>query len=164
MLYTNQPPLEVKVLPRRFSLPHSETIDTYLATDGYKAFKKALGMKPEEIIEEVKISNLRGRGGAGFPTGMKWSFVPRTSPKPKYIVVNADESEPGTCKDRVLIENDPHQLIEGVLIAGLAVDAHAGYIYIRGEYRYLIDIVDKAVAEAYAHGYLGKNLRGTDFS
>ena len=89
---------------------------------------------------------------------MKWSFVPRTSPKPKYIVVNADESEPGTCKDRLLIENDPHQLIEGVLIAGLAVDAHAGYIYIRGEYRYLIDIMDKAIAEAYARGYLGKNI------
>ena len=101
-------------------------------------------MTPEEIIEEVKVSNLRGRGGAGFPTGMKWSFVPRTSPKPKYIVVNADESEPGTCKDRLLMENDPHQLIEGVLIAGLAVDAHTGYIYIRGEYRYLIDIMDKA--------------------
>ncbi len=120
-------------------------------------------MTPEQIIEEVKVSNLRGRGGAGFPTGMKWSFVPRTSPKPKYIVVNADESEPGTCKDRVLIENDPHQLIEGVLIAGLAVDAHAGYIYIRGEYRYLIDIMDKAIAEAYAKGWLGKNIQGTGF-
>ena len=94
---------------------------------------------------------------------MKWSFVPRTSPKPKYIVVNADESEPGTCKDRVLIENDPHQLIEGVLIAGLAVDAHAGYIYIRGEYRYLIEIMDKAIAEAYASGWLGKNIQGTGF-
>ena len=120
-------------------------------------------MKPEEIIEEVKVSNLRGRGGAGFPTGMKWSFVPRTSPKPKYIVVNGDESEPGTCKDRVLIENDPHQLIEGVLIAGLAVDAHAGYIYIRGEYRYLIEVMDKAIAEAYAKGWLGKNIQGTGF-
>ena len=120
-------------------------------------------MTPEEIIEEVKVSNLRGRGGAGFPTGMKWSFVPRTSPKPKYIVVNADESEPGTCKDRLLMENDPHQLIEGMLIAGLAVDAHAGYIYIRGEYRYLIDIMDRAIAEAYARGYLGKNLRGIEF-
>src|SRR6266852_4921441 len=164
MLYNEQSPLEVKVLSRRFGLPNSASIDTYLATDGYKAFKKALGMKPEEIIEEVKVSNLRGRGGAGFPTGMKWSFVPRTSPKPKYIVVNADESEPGTCKDRVLIENDPHQLIEGMLIAALAVDSHAGYIYIRGEYRYLIDILDKAIAEAYQHGYLGKNILGTNFS
>src|SRR5947208_2730940 len=163
MLYNEPSPLEVKVLSRRFGLPNSASIDTYLATDGYKAFKKALGMKPEEIIEEVKVSNLRGRGGAGFPTGMKWSFVPRTSPKPKYIVVNADESEPGTCKDRVLIENDPHQLIEGMLIAALSVDAHAGYIYVRGEYRYLIEILDKAIAAAYDRGYLGKNLLGTGF-
>ena len=120
-------------------------------------------MTPDEIINEVKASNLRGRGGAGFPTGMKWSFVPRTSPKPKYIMVNADESEPGTCKDRLLIENDPHQLIEGMLIAGLAVGAHAGYIYIRGEYRYLIEIMDRAIDEAYARGYLGKNIQGTGF-
>jgi len=158
MLYNEPSPLEIKVLTRRFGMPDSASIDTYLATDGYKAFERARSMKPEEIIEEVKVSGLRGRGGAGFPTGMKWSFVPRTSPKPKYIVVNADESEPGTCKDRLLIENDPHQLIEGVLIAGLAVDAHAGYIYIRGEYRYLIDIMDKAIAEAYARGYLGNGF------
>jgi NADH-quinone oxidoreductase subunit F len=94
---------------------------------------------------------------------MKWSFVPRTSPKPKYIVVNADEGEPGTCKDRVLMENDPHSLIEGCLIAGLAVDAHAGYVYIRGEYRYLIEIFEKALGEAYAKGWLGKNIQGTGF-
>ena len=120
-------------------------------------------MQPEQIIEEVKASNLRGRGGAGFPTGMKWSFVPRTSPKPKYIVANGDESEPGTCKDRLLMEYDPHQLIEGMLIAGLAVGAHAGYIYIRGEFRYLIDIVDRAIDEARARGYLGKNILGSGF-
>ena len=112
-----------KVLTRRFELQNSASIDTYLANDGYKAFMKAVGMTPDDIINEVKASNLRGRGGAGFPTGMKWSFVPRNVDKPKYIVVNADESEPGTCKDRVLIENDPHQLIEGMLIAGLAVGA-----------------------------------------
>lgn len=164
MLYNEPSPLEVKVLSRRFGLPNSASIDTYLATDGYKAFEKALQMTPDQIIDELKTSNLRGRGGAGFPTGMKWSFVPRTSPKPKYIVVNADESEPGTCKDRVLMENDPHQLLEGMLIAGLAVDARAGYIYVRGEYRYLIDILDQAIAEAYAHGYLGKNLRGSNFT
>src|SRR2546426_4674077 len=163
MLYNDPSPLETKVLTRRFGLPNSASIDTYLANDGYKGFDKALQMTPEEIIEEVKVSNLRGRGGAGFPTGMKWGFVPRTSPKPKYIVVNADESEPGTCKDRVLIENDPHQLIEGVLIAGLAVDAHAGYIYVRGEYRYLIEVLDKAIAEAYAKGWLGKNNQGAGF-
>src|ERR1700682_1821298 len=155
MLYNEPSPLEVKVLSRRFGLPNSASIDTYLETDGYTAFKKALGMKPEEIIEEVKISNLRGRGGAGFPTGMKWSFVPRNSPKPKYVIVNADESEPGTCKDRVLMEYDPHQLIEGVLIAGRAVDAHAGWIYIRGEYRYLIEIMDKALGGAYKKGWSG---------
>jgi NADH-quinone oxidoreductase subunit F len=163
MLYNEPHPLEIKVLTRRFELQNSASIDTYLASDGYKAFMKAVGMTPDDIINEVKASNLRGRGGAGFPTGMKWSFVPRAAEKPKYIVVNADESEPGTCKDRVLIENDPHQLIEGMLIAGLAVGAKAGYIYIRGEYRYLIEIMDKAIAEAYAKGWLGKNINGTGF-
>src|SRR6202008_4657768 len=136
---------------RRVHLENSRSLDVYRANGGYEALKKVLdGMSPDEVINEVKKSALRGRGGAGFPTGMKWSFVPRDSPKPKYIVVNGDESEPGTCKDRLLIENDPHQLIEGVLIAGLAVNAHAGYIYIRGEYRYLIEIMDRAIAEAYA--------------
>jgi NADH-quinone oxidoreductase subunit F len=163
MLYNEPSPLEVRVLTRRFGLPNSASIDTYLATEGYVAFRKALEMTPEQIIEEVKISNLRGRGGAGFPTGLKWSFVPRQSPKPKYIVVNADEGEPGTCKDRLLMENDPHQLLEGMLIAGLAVDAHTGYIYIRGEYRYLIEIMDQAIAEAYQHGYLGRNILGSGF-
>src|SRR6516164_5851016 len=163
MLYNEPHPLETKVLTRRCGLPDSASLDTYLATDGYKAFQKAAGMKPEQIIEEVKISNLRGRGGAGFPAGMKWSFVPRNSPKPKYVVVNADESEPGTCKDRLLMEYDPHQLIEGVLIAGLAMDAHKGFLYIRGEYRYLLDHMDKAIEEAYSKGYLGKNIAGTGF-
>ncbi len=164
MLYNAPHPLEVKILSRRFHLENSASLDTYLASDGFVAFKKAYEMTPDDIINEVKTSNLRGRGGAGFPTGMKWSFVPRSSPKPKYIVVNADESEPGTCKDRVLMENDPHQLIEGILIAGLAVDAHAGYIYIRGEYRYLIEVMEKAIAEAYSRGYLGKNIAGTNFN
>ena len=117
-LFNEPSPLETKVVSKRFTLENSEHLDTYLANDGFKAFLKARQMTPEAIVEEVKTSALRGRGGAGFPTGMKWSFVPRTSPKPKYIVVNGDESEPGTCKDRVLIENDPHQLIEGVLIGG----------------------------------------------
>src|SRR3974390_1134373 len=163
MPYNEPSPLETRILSRRFGLPNSASIETYLANDGYKAFQKAAGMKPAEIIEEVKISNLRGRGGAGFPTGMKWSFVPRNSPKPKYIVVNADESEPGTCKDRLLMEYDPHLMIEGCLIAGMAVDAHQGWIYIRGEYRYLIEIVDRAIAEAYQRGWLGKNIQGTGF-
>jgi NADH-quinone oxidoreductase subunit F len=163
MLYNEPSPLETRVLSRRFGLSNSASIETYLANDGYKAFQKAAGMKPAEIIDEVKISNLRGRGGAGFPTGMKWGFVPRNSPKPKYIVVNADESEPGTCKDRLLMEYDPHLLIEGCLIAGLAVDAHQGWIYVRGEYRYLIEILDNALAEAYKKGWLGKNIQGTGF-
>ncbi|HSB16910.1 MAG TPA: NADH-quinone oxidoreductase subunit NuoF [Bryobacteraceae bacterium] len=163
MLYNEPSPLEVKVLTRRFGLPDSASLDTYLASDGYAALRKALGMKPEEILEQMKRSVLRGRGGAGFPAAMKWGFVPRSSPKPKYIVANADESEPGTCKDRLLMENDPHQLIEGMMIAGLVVDAHAGYIYIRGEYRYLIEILDRAIAEAYERGYLGKNILGSGF-
>lgn len=163
MLYNEPSPLEVKVLTRRFSLPHSASIDTYLASEGFVALQKAFQMTPEQIVDEMKASGLRGRGGAGFPAGMKWSFVPRNSPKPKYIVVNADESEPGTCKDRLLIENDPHQLIEGMLIAARAVNSKAGYIYIRGEYRYLIDIMDRAIDEAYAKGYLGKNIQGSGF-
>lgn len=162
-LYNAPSPLETMVISKRFGLENSERLDTYLANDGFKAFLKARQMTPEQIVEEVKISALRGRGGAGFPTGLKWSFVPRTSPKPKYIVINADESEPGTCKDRLLMEYDPHQLIEGILIAGLAMDAHKGYLYIRGEYRFIIDLMDKAIAEAYSKGYLGKNIAGTGF-
>src|SRR6266480_4631989 len=163
MLFNEPSPLETKVLTFRSGLPNSAALDTYLATEGYKGFLNAVAMTPEAIIEEVKSSNLRGRGGAGFPTGLKWSFVPRSSPKPKYIVINADESEPGTCKDRLLMEYDPHQMIEGILIAGLAMDSHKGYLYIRGEYRYLIDHMDRAIAEAYAQGYLGKNILGTGF-
>src|SRR5258705_3088523 len=161
MLYNEPSPLETRVVSKNFGRPDSHRLDTYLANDGYKAFRKAKEMTPEAIIEEVKTSALRGRGGAGFPTGLKWSFVPRNSPKPRVIVINADESEPGTCKDRLLMEYDPNQMIEGILIAGLAVDAHVGYIYIRGEYRYLIEIMDNALAEAYAKGHLGKNIAGT---
>ena len=104
MLYNEPSPLEVRVVSKRFGLPNSASLDTYLANDGFKAFFKAMEMTPEQIIEEVKVSALRGRGGAGFPTGMKWGFVPRNSEKPRYVVVNADESEPGTCKDRLLME------------------------------------------------------------
>ncbi len=163
MLYNDPSPLETKVLTRLFGVPNSTSVETYVAHEGFVAFRKAAAMTPEAIIDEVKKSNLRGRGGAGFPTGMKWSFVPRNNPKPKYIVVNADESEPGTCKDRLLIEYDPMQLIEGMMIAGLAVGAKRGYIYLRGEYRYLVDILDKAIAEARAAGWLGTNIQGTGF-
>jgi len=162
-LYNHPSPLETRVVSKNFGVEGSETLDVYLANDGYKAFLKAKEMTPEAIVEEVKTSALRGRGGAGFPTGLKWSFVPRTSPKQRVIIVNADESEPGTCKDRLLMEYDPHQLIEGILIGALAVDAHVGYIYIRGEYRYLIDEMDRAIEESYAKGYLGKNVAGTGF-
>jgi NADH-quinone oxidoreductase subunit F len=156
--------LETPLISRRWGMKDSHKLDVYVMQGGYRALEKALKeMTPESIIEEVKKSNLRGRGGAGFPAGMKWSFVPKDSPKEKYIICNADESEPGTCKDRPLMEMDPHQLIEGMLIAGRAINAHRGFIYIRGEYRYVLDIVDAAIAEAYAGGYLGKNILGTGF-
>jgi len=157
-------PLETPLISKRWGIPNSRSIDVYLQHDGYKALEKALQqMTPETIIDEVKKSSLRGRGGAGFPTGMKWSFVPKDSPKPKYVICNADESEPGTCKDRPLLEMDPHQLIEGMIIAGRAIGSHRGFIYIRGEYRYVLDIVDAAIAEAYDRGYLGKNILGSGF-
>ena len=104
----------------------------------------------------MKASGLRGRGGAGFPTGMKWSFVPKQSDKPKYVLVNGDESEPGTCKDHVIFLHDPHAVIEGTMIAGLAIGSKMGFIYLRGEYRYLLKIMEKAVADAYAKGFLGQ--------
>src|SRR5271165_4870276 len=140
-------PLEVKVISKRFGLPNSASLDVFVQHDGYKALKKALSMKPEDVINEVKNSGLRGRGGAGFNTGMKWSFVPKQSTKPKYVLCNGDESEPGTCKDRLIFEHDPHAVIEGVVIAALAVNAQKGYIYIRGEYRYLSEIMQKAIAD-----------------
>ncbi len=156
---------KVRVLSARFDLPDSHTIEVYLRTGGYQALRKALaGMTPEAVIEEVKRSALRGRGGAGFSTGMKWSFVPRDSAKPKYVIANADESEPGTCKDRVLMEKDPHAVIEGILLAAYAVDAHLAFIYIRGEYWYLKERVERAIEEARAHGFVGANILGSGFS
>lgn len=140
------------------------TLKVYQETGGYASFRKALEMSPDAIIQEVKDSALRGRGGAGFPTGMKWSFVPKDSPKNKYIVCNADESEPGTFKDRYLLERDPHALIEGMLIAGKALGATTGYVYYRGEYNYLIDIFDKALAEAREANLLGNDILGSGFS
>ena len=157
-------PDEIVVISKRFGVANSMKIDTYLQHDGYKALQKALTqMTPDSIIDEMKKSSLRGRGGAGFPTGMKWSFVPKDIQKPKYVLCNADESEPGTSKDRPLLEMDPHQLIEGMVIAGRAIGSNQGYIYIRGEYRYLFDTVDAAIVEAYAKGYLGKNILGSGF-
>ncbi|MEW6731820.1 MAG: NADH-quinone oxidoreductase subunit F, partial [Acidobacteriota bacterium] len=148
---------ETKVLTARFDLPNSTDIDVYLKADGYQALTKTVKeMTPDQVIDEVKKSALRGRGGAGFSAGMKWSFVPKQSPKPKYLVCNADESEPGTCKDRPLMQKDPHQLIEGMAIAGYALNAKLSFIYIRGEYWYLISTLERAIEQARARGYLGK--------
>ncbi|PYS84430.1 MAG: NADH-quinone oxidoreductase subunit F [Acidobacteria bacterium] len=150
---------------RRVSLERSRTLDVYRRNGGYEALRKVLdGMSPDDVIGEVKKSALRGRGGAGFPTGMKWSFVPKDSPKARYVVCNADESEPGTFKDRYLMERDPHLLIEGMLIAGYALGARVNYIYTRGEYRYLIEIMDEALEEARTAGLLGDRVLGTDFN
>jgi NADH-quinone oxidoreductase subunit F len=154
-------PDEVKVLSRRFG-QGAANIDKYIELDGYKATQLAIAQGPEWIINTMKASGLRGRGGAGFPTGMKWSFVPKVSEKPKYILVNGDESEPGTCKDHLLFQEDPHAIIEGTIIAGLAVGSRSGFIYLRGEYRYLLNIMEKAVADAYAKGFLGKNIFGNE--
>ena len=157
-------PSEVPVISRLFGVPNSHKIDVYMKHEGYQALEKALKqMTPETIIDEMKKSSLRGRGGAGFPTGMKWGFVPKDSSKPKYVLCNADESEPGTSKDRPLMEMDPHQMIEGMIIAGRAIGSHQGYVYVRGEYRYVLDIVETAIAEAYSKGFLGKNILGTGF-
>ena len=157
-------PAETPLISKRWGIPDSHKLEVYRENEGYAALEKALKeMTPESIIEEVKKSNLRGRGGAGFSAGMKWNFVPKDSPKPKYIICNADESEPGTCKDRPLLEMDPHQVIEGITIAGRAIGAKRGFIYIRGEYRYVQEIVDRAIEEAYAAGYLGQNILSSGF-
>jgi NADH-quinone oxidoreductase subunit F len=156
--------LETPLISKRWGIKDSRKIDVALQLGAYQALDKALKQfTPEQLIDEVKKSNLRGRGGAGFSAGMKWSFVPKDSPKPRYVICNADESEPGSCKDRPLMEMDPHQLIEGIVIAGRAIGAHRGFIYIRGEYRYVLDIVETAIEEAYARGYLGKNILGSGF-
>ncbi|MBV8115952.1 MAG: NADH-quinone oxidoreductase subunit NuoF [Silvibacterium sp.] len=160
MAYLTTHPDVVPVISFRFG-KGATNIDKYIELDGYKAARKAIEMGPDAIIAEMKASNLRGRGGAGFPTGMKWSFVPKQSEKPKYILVNGDESEPATCKDRLIFEHDPHSVIEGVIIAGLAVGAKMGFIYLRGEYRYLLKIMEKAIEDAYAKGFLGKNIFGS---
>src|SRR5450755_3879182 len=161
MAYLVSHPDEVKVVSKRFGLG-ATNLDRYLELDGYKALQKAIGMGSDAIINEMKVSNLRGRGGAGFPTGMKWLFVPKQSAKPKYVLCNGDESEPGTCKDRLIFEHDPHSVIEGVIIAGLAIGAKTGFIYLRGEYRYLLKIMERAIAEAYERGFLGKGIFGSN--
>ena len=153
-------PEEVKVVSSRFGMG-ATNIDRYIELDGYQSARTAVEKGTDWIIAEMKASGLRGRGGAGFPTGMKWSFVPKQSEKPKYVLVNGDESEPGTCKDHLIFLHDPHTVIEGTIIAGLAIGAKMGFIYLRGEYRYLLTIMEKAIADAYAKGFLGKGILGS---
>jgi NADH-quinone oxidoreductase subunit F len=138
--------------------------DSYLASGGYRAAERALlSLTPAQVIEEVTRANLRGLGGAGFPAGRKWSFIPKASPAPRYLVVNADEGEPGTFKDRYLLERDPHALVEGMLIAAYAIGSHKAYVYVRGEYFRSARRLGRALEEAYAHGWLGRNVRGSGF-
>jgi NADH-quinone oxidoreductase subunit F len=154
-----------KLLLRNIDAPGSHTLTVYRSRGGYRSWEKVVReMQPAQVIEEVKASGLRGRGGAGFPTGMKWSFVPRENPKPKYLVCNADESEPGTFKDRLLIEKDPHAIIEGTLIAAFAIQSETAFIYIRGELVFGTRQLERAVAEAYQAGYIGKSILGTGYN
>jgi len=141
----------------------TNSIASYLKDNGYEELKKALAMKPADIVNEVKASGLRGRGGAGFPCGVKWGFIKYGGPKPTYLICNADESEPGTFKDRYIIHQDPHQLIEGMIISCFAVQANLAYIYIRGEFPEGAEILEKALAEARAKNFLGKNILGSGY-
>ena len=157
--------LTEKVMTRDWERPGQNTLEVYKKNGGYQQLKKALELNPAQITDEVKKSNLRGRGGAGFPTGMKWSFVPSFEKvnKPHYLAINADESEPGTAKDRYILELDPHLLLEGIGIACWALGVHTCYIYARGEFKYPSSVLDKAIAEAYRDGIFGKKLMGRDF-
>ena len=152
---------EVRVISRNFGDPMQRRVDTYVERGGYGALKKAFGMSPDQVIDVVKASGLRGRGGAGFPTGVKWSFMPKQPTKPHYLLCNADESEPGTFKDRELIRWNPHQLIEGCLIGAYAIRAKHVYIYCRGEFFEANQVLARAVEDAYAKGYCGKDILGS---
>ena len=151
------------VLTKFVREPNGFTLDVSLTHGAYEGLKRALTMEPGQVIEAVKASGLRGRGGAGFPTGMKWGFVPRDSSRPKYVCCNADESEPGTFKDHVLMERNPHLVIEGVMIACYAIGAKTGYIYIRGEFWHVAAVLEGAIAEARARGCLGAKIFGSGF-
>ena len=151
-----------QILFRNISMKGLHTMKVYEEQGGYQSLKKAFDQKPEEILEAVKASGLRGRGGAGFPTGLKWSFLAKDV-FPRYLCCNADESEPGTCKDRELLLKNPHLLIEGMILCSYACRIETGYIYMRGEFQDLSFIMDKAIEEAHAKGYLGKNIMGTGF-
>ncbi|MCJ8278237.1 MAG: SLBB domain-containing protein, partial [Bdellovibrionales bacterium] len=154
--------MEVKLLTEHYDDDNFRTLEGYKAKGGYVELEKAFKMKPEDIIAEVKASGLRGRGGAGFPTGVKWGFLPNNG-ETRYLLCNADEGEPCTFKDRMMMERAPHQLIEGMIISAFAIDSPKSYIYIRGEYDYAVKVVEKAIEEAYAAGLLGKNIMGSGF-
>src|SRR3970040_1530897 len=151
------------VLTTHFANERYRRLDTYRQYGGYEALKKALAMDPVQIIDEVKKANLRGRGGAGVPAGVRWGFLPKDLSRPRVLVINADEGEPGTFKDRVIMTRGPHLLIEGIVITSYALRAHACWIYIRGEFVREARIVDEAVAEAYAAGFVGGNIPGAGF-
>ena len=142
---------------------YSKSLEGYKKAGGYQTLKKVFGMKPNEVVQTVKDSVVRGRGGAGFPTGLKWSFMPNGTGKPSYLIANADESEPGTCKDRELMLKDPHLFLEGMLIGCYAVGCHHGYIYIRGEFFPAIKSLNTAVEELYTDGLLGPDPLGSGF-
>ncbi|MEI8193564.1 MAG: NADH oxidoreductase (quinone) subunit F [Flavobacteriia bacterium] len=153
-----------RLLLEHIDVPGIQGIEVYQKQGGYDTLTKALkNFSPDGIVEEVKKSGLRGRGGAGFPTGLKWSFLAKPEGVPRYLVCNADESEPGTFKDRYLMEKIPHILIEGMILSSYALGANTSYIYIRGEFMYILDILEKAIAEAHAKGFLGKNIQGSGF-
>jgi NADH-quinone oxidoreductase subunit F len=156
--------MEEKVLSNNFHKPESHTLKVYEAGGGYQIFREVLNSwRPEQVINEIKQSNLRGRGGAGFPTGMKWSFVPKETTKPRYLCVNADESEPGTFKDRYILMRDPHLLLEGIILSCYAIGAHTAYIYIRKEFAEPGERMERAIDEAYAKAFLGKNIVDSGF-
>jgi NADH-quinone oxidoreductase subunit F len=153
-----------RLLLRCRDVPNLRKLEVYLANGGYEATRGALkNSTPEQLVEMVKASNLRGRGGAGFPTGLKWSFLPKQTTKPVYLAVNGDESEPGTFKDREIIEDDPHQLLEGIIISAFAIRCHTAYVYLRGEFALGVERLEAAIAEARQAGFLGKNILGTGF-
>ena len=155
---------EKKVLTRHVGVPGMDNIENYVKDGGYEGLKLAFDKKPQDIVEEVKKSFLRGRGGAGFPTGFKWSFLPKEKTKPVYLVCNADEGEPGTFKDREIMENDPFLLIEGMTISGYVLNADKGFIYIRGEFKWMAEILEKAIEDAKKANYLGENIMGKGFN
>lgn len=148
-----------KILLEHVDVPGIQGYEVYRQKGGYRSVEKALKMAPNDIVEEVKKSGLRGRGGAGFPTGMKWSFIDKKSGRPRHLVCNADESEPGTFKDRFLMEKIPHLLVEGMITSSIALEANLSFIYIRGEYMWVFRILERAIKEAYAAGWLGKTYR-----